>query len=407
MDSLCSAAAHALSRGDPLSALDLVALRDDPPALALRGVAMAQLGELGRAHDLLTRSARAFGAAEPLSRARCQLAAAEVGLAARELTTRATDKSLQELASVLFRHGDQVNASYARLLAVRRWLLVGRIDRAQAELDQLELAQALPRMVAVAELCRAEIEVRRIHPSAARDALERAGRAALQTGIGALSAEIDEAKEHLHAPAARRSQHGESRTLTLGEVETLLASPALVIDACRRCVRQKRQFVDLSRRPVLLSIARTLAKRWPDPAARAELLSAAFGARRLNDSLRARLRVEVGRLRRQLKPLATIRATSEGFVLEPASGEVALIDPPFEGPDAELFALLSDGAAWSTSALSAATGRSQRTVQRALVELSAAGRARAVGEGPTRRWLASPATAFTTTLLLPVGLAEG
>jgi hypothetical protein len=53
MDSLITAAARALARGDPLGALNRVALRDDAPALALRGIAMAQLGDLVRAKALL------------------------------------------------------------------------------------------------------------------------------------------------------------------------------------------------------------------------------------------------------------------------------------------------------------------------------------------------------------------
>jgi hypothetical protein len=61
MDSLITAAAQALTAGDPLGALNRVALRDDAPALALRGIAMAQLGDLPRAKQLLRNAARAFG----------------------------------------------------------------------------------------------------------------------------------------------------------------------------------------------------------------------------------------------------------------------------------------------------------------------------------------------------------
>jgi hypothetical protein len=54
MDSLITAAARALAAGDPLGALKRVALREDAPALALRGIAMAQLGDLARARRWMT-----------------------------------------------------------------------------------------------------------------------------------------------------------------------------------------------------------------------------------------------------------------------------------------------------------------------------------------------------------------
>ena len=126
MDSLITAAARALAAGDPLGALKRIALRDDPSALALRGIAMAQLGDLVRAKALLRRAARAFGPKEPVARARCVVAEAEVALAARELKWSA--KSLEAARMLLEKHGDRVNAAQARYLEVRRLVLIGRLD---------------------------------------------------------------------------------------------------------------------------------------------------------------------------------------------------------------------------------------------------------------------------------------
>jgi len=85
MDGLITAAARALAAGDPLSALNQVALRDDAPALALRGIAMAQLGDLVRANALLRSATRAFGPSETVARARGVVAEAEIALASRDL----------------------------------------------------------------------------------------------------------------------------------------------------------------------------------------------------------------------------------------------------------------------------------------------------------------------------------
>src|SRR5919199_1472749 len=138
MDSLITAAARALAAGDPLGALKRVALRDDPPALALRGIAMAQLGDLARAKALLRAAARAFGPREIVSRARCVVAEAEVAFASRDLGWSA--KALDAARATLETHGDRVNAAYARHLEVRRLLLLGRIDEAGRALARLDPA---------------------------------------------------------------------------------------------------------------------------------------------------------------------------------------------------------------------------------------------------------------------------
>ena len=134
MDSLITGAALALAKGDPLGALNRVALRDDAPALALRGIAMAQLGDLERAKLLLRNAARAFGSKQPVARARCVVAEAEIALVTRDLAW--SRERLNAARQVLEAHADRTNAAYARHLDVRLLLLFGRIDEAEQALDE-------------------------------------------------------------------------------------------------------------------------------------------------------------------------------------------------------------------------------------------------------------------------------
>jgi hypothetical protein len=219
---------------------------------------------------------------------------------------------------------------------------------------------------------------------------------------------VDEACAALDRPAARRVSAGRDCALRLEEVEAVLASGELVVDACRRSLRCGAQVLSLARRPVLFALARALGESWPEGADRAALIAVAFGVRRPNDSHRARLRVEIGRLRAVLAPLGRIDATKSGFALAPHDAPaVTVLLPPIEGEEGALLALLSDGEAWSTSALALALGESQRTVQRALAALEEDGRVRAIGRARARRWVSPPLTGFTTTLLLPAALPAG
>jgi hypothetical protein len=400
MDSSITAAGRALRAGDPLGALKRVALRDDPSALALRGIAMAQLGDLGRARELLRRAARGFGPRETLARARCLTAEAEVALAARDLAwpPRALTEALRTFAA----RGDRENAAHARLLQIRRLLLLGRVDEADAACATLDLGAGPARLAAIAALVAFEIALRRGRAEQAREVLLGAREAAARSGIGALCAEVEQAGRTLVLPAARLVAAGEARSLTLAEVEAVLASPDLVVDGCRRVARRGGRVVRLSRRPALFALLYGLAEAWPGEAAREGLIERAFGARRTNASHRARLRVGMGRLRRELRPLGDIRATAGGFrLVARGAGTLRLLAPPIESPDAAVLALLADGEAWSTSALAQALGSSQRTVQRALVALEEAGQVRALGRGRSRRWLSAPVAGFATTLLLP------
>ncbi|MBX3608162.1 MAG: helix-turn-helix domain-containing protein [Piscinibacter sp.] len=403
MDSLATAAARHLAAGDALGALKLVALRDDPPALALRGIAMAQLGELARARELLRRAARGFGAHEALARARCVVAEAEVALAMRELG--GAPRTLLAAAATLDAHADRANAQQARLIAARRWLLLGRLDEAAAALADLGAPTGPPALAAVAALARAELALRSLDLDTAALALARAETAAAQAGVPALRVEVADMRATLDRPAARRVGRGGDLPLRLGEVAAWLRSGALVVDGCRRGLGVGERFQPLARRPILFALARALAEAWPADMPRETLIADAFRTRRPDETHRARLRVEIGRLRALVAPLASVEATPRGFALRPHEGrEVVVLAPPVAGEAGALLALLADGAAWSTSALALALGASQRTVQRALSELEAAGRVRAVGRARARRWLAPPRAGFTTILLLPAAL---
>ncbi|KWC76447.1 hypothetical protein [Burkholderia cepacia] len=403
MDSLITAAARALAAGDALGALNRVALRDDAPALALRGIAMAQLGDFERARALVRGAARAFGPREAVARARCVVAEAEIALASRDLRwpTRALDAACETLDA----HGDRANAAHARYLGVRRLLLVGQLDDAERMLANLDPAPLPAASRAAHELIAAGIAMRRIRTQAARAALARARAAARDAGIAALTAEIDTAARVLDAPAARLIARGTSRLVQLDEVETLFASNALVVDACRHTVRDARTTVSLARRPVLFVLARALGEAWPADVSRNALVAAAFRAKHADESHRARLRVEIGRLRAVLRPLANIVATPRGFALEPLGvRETVVLARPVDDRHAAVLALLADGEAWSSSALALALGASQRTVQRALDVLAEADKVQALGRGRARRWMTPPLPGFATTLLLPAPL---
>jgi hypothetical protein len=400
MDSLITAAARALATGDPLGALKRVALRDDAPALALRGIAMAQLGDFVRAKILLRSAARAFGPKEAVARARCVVAEAEIALVSRDLGFPA--KALDEARATLAAHGDRVNAAHARSLAIRRLLLIGRLDEAEHALAGLDPSPFPPALKATHELVVAGIALRRLWTKTARAALARAERAARDADIPALTAEVESASLVLDTPAARLIARGDERLLRLEEVEALLASKALIVDACRHVVRDARTVVSLARRPVLFALARALAEAWPGDLPRATLVARAFRARHADESHRARLRVEIGRLRTALRMLAGVSATKRGFALVARRArEVVVLARPVEEEHAAVLAFLADGESWSSSALALALGASQRTVQRALDQLAAAGKVQPYGRARARRWTTPPVPGFTTTLLLP------
>ena len=403
MDSLIAAAARALAAGDALGALKRISLRNDPPALALRGIAMAQLGEYPRSRKLLQRAARGFGTHEKLARARCVVAEAEVALAMRDLD--GSPRPLAAAADTLEARADRTNALQARLIAIRRLLLLGRLEEAKTALSRLDARDSPPSLAAVAELTAAELALRSLRIDDAQAALARAYEAAKRARVPALVAEVVDARGSLDRPAARRLFRGGEEALRLRQVAELQASGTLVVDACRRGLRAATAWLPLARRPVLFALARMLGAAWPDDVDREALIASAFRTRRPDETHRARLRVEIGRLRALIASLTRIEATERGFVLKPRGNRpVAVLAPPIDGDQASLLALLSDGAAWSTSALALALGASQRTVQRELMELENADRARSIGRGRARRWLSPPLAGFTTILLLPAAL---
>ncbi len=400
MDSLIVAAAQALAAGDALGALKRVALRDDGPALALRGIAMAQLGDLVRAKMLLRNAARAFSSREAVARARCTVAEAEIALVSRDLGW--PEKALETARAVLEKHGDRINSAHARNLQIRRLLLVGRLDEAERLLAKLDPSALPPAARASHELTVAGIAIRRLRVKPARAALTRAAEAAGKAGIPALAIEVRDAAHILDVPAALLIARGSESLLSLDEVEALLASGTLVVDAFRNVVRSGGDIISLASRPVLFALARVLAEASPGDASRAQLLSRAFRARHADDSHRARLRVEIGRLRTALEPLAEIGATTHGFALTPrAKRDIVVLAPPVEVENASVLALLADGESWSSSALSIALATSARTVQRALDALAAEGMVQSVGNGRARRWMMPPVVGFPTALLLP------
>jgi hypothetical protein len=406
MDSQINAAAHALATGDPLGALKRVALRHDAPALALRGIAMAQLGDLVRAKALLRKAARAFDPQEVVARARCIVAEVEIALVSRDLSWPA--KVLDAARATLERHGDRANAAHAQHLEVRRLLLIGRLDDAERALAGFDAAPLPSALRAAHELVVAGIAMRRLRIKTARASLVEAERAARHAGIAALIAEVESTALLLKTPAARLIAPGEERLLLLEDVEALLASGVLVVDACRHVVRDADTVVSLATRPILFALARALGEAWPADVSRSTLLARAFRAKHADESHRARLRVEIGRLRFKLRSLADVSATTLGFALAPRRArKVVVLAPPVEDQNASVLAFLSDGEAWSSSALSVALSASARTVQRALEQLAIAGKVESYGRGRARRWTTRPVLGLTTTLLLPGPLPRG
>ncbi|MET0340264.1 MAG: helix-turn-helix domain-containing protein [Polyangiales bacterium] len=393
------AASEALSRGDPLRALGHVALRDDAPALALRATALAQLGEYEDAKRLLNRAERGFRREHAVARARCVVALAELALATRELLR--ADAGLARAIAVLERSGDRDNARYARMLHARHGLAVGDVRRAEERLAAIDRNRAAPVLAALIALTQAEIALRRMQPEPAHAALIVAEREAMRAQVPALIAEVEASRAALARPVARVVRADGTGLLTLDDVCALRAGPALVVDACRRVVQQGDACVQLDTKPVLFGLLRQLAEAAPQPVGRDALIRVGFGMRRSSDALRARLRVAMGRLRKLLGPLAVVRATEHGFALVPRAPRAVVLLPPQDDDASALLALLSDGEAWSTSALALALGASQRTVQRALRALETRDRARSLGRGKNRRWLAPPMHAFATHMLLP------
>jgi hypothetical protein len=286
--------------------------------------------------------------------------------------------------------------------------LIGRLDQAERSIADLDTTSLPNASLAAYQLVVGGIAIRRLQIKAARAALVQAKGVAREARIPSLVAEVENAARVLDTPAARVIAQGTARPLRLDDIEALLASKALVVDACRHAISQSGKVISLETRPVLFALARTLAESFPSDVSRATLLARAFRAKHADESHRARLRVEIGRLRKTLRDVAGIAATKDGFILEPRHGrDVAVLAPLTDEAYATVLALLADGEAWSSSALALALGASQRTVQRALDDLKAESKVQAIGRGRARRWMAPPLPGFPSTLLLPAALPGG
>jgi len=347
MDLTITEAARALAEGDGLGALNRVALRNDAAALALRGIAMARLGDLARAKALLRRAARRFGPNEAVARARCVVAQADIALVAREPAW--PGEALEAARATLEEHGDRANGAYARYLEVRRLLLTGRIAQAERTLAAVNPSPLPAFLKALHELIVAGIAIRSLRTRVARSALARARQAALQARIPALAAEVEHTALALKTPAARVITGGQQRLLLLDEVEALLESESFVVDGCRHVLRHVGGVLSLARRPILFGLLRALGEAWPKDVPRELLLARTFGAKHADESHRARLRVEIARLRTAIRSLARVTATRQGFALVPhRARRVIVLAPPIEGENSAILAFLADGEPWST-----------------------------------------------------------
>ncbi|HEY1956129.1 MAG TPA: helix-turn-helix domain-containing protein [Polyangiaceae bacterium] len=393
MDAGLGAAARALAIGDVLGALDRVGTREDPPALAMRGVAMARLGELESARRLVKRAAAAFAKrGERLAHARCAVAAAEIDLADRKL---ARSRGLDEAIGALDRAGDLRNAAWARLVEARRAVALGDLAGALEALAGVR--SDAPTIAAVRAIAVCEIALRRLDADAAAEAAGAAKRAATASGIAALEREAGALARALEIPVARVFRGGKTSSARLADVAALERSGAFVVDVCRRRAGGR----SLGSRPIPLAILRVLAEAWPAAASRAALIAKVFGVVRANESHRARLRVEIARTRR----LAGVRidASGDGFVL--VAEDACVLAPPDDSPAQDALALLSQGGAWPVSSLAAALGKSARSVQRALVALEEAGHASSIGRGRAQRW--TRRSEIASHMLLPGLLVAG
>ena len=396
METPLAAAARALSLGDALSALKWLGRRTDAQSRAMRGAALSQLGEFASARAQLRAALRTLGATDGLLRARCLAAEAEIALALGDLRWSAEPvvRAVAELQAA----GDARNAAYLQLVAARAALRLGRPADAERLLRHAELAPAAPLERTFAELVRVELAAKRSDPALLTSALAIAGAAADRAAIPALISEVARIRDHYEGPTAVISSRGKARTASFCEVCALGRSEDVVIDGGGREVRASGTRVSFARRPVLFEVLRVLAEAWPEAVPRDALIARAFGARRPNESHRIRLRVEIGRLRRVMRPLLGVIAAGPGYALS-ATSEVVLVLPLEESPASRLLSLMHGGEAWRASSLALALDVSERTVQRSLGELESAGKVGPTGNGRGRRWVRL--FVIPTDLLLP------
>jgi tetratricopeptide (TPR) repeat protein len=388
-------AGRALAGGDPLRALALVGRVDSALGLTLRGVAYAQLGDLDLARKSLLRAVSV--ADDPRTLARARAALAEIALTTGDPAVAARDAraSADELEAL----DDARNASMQRLVLARALVLLGRLGEARQVVDEVLSDDLAPDVFAVASLAQAEIAVRALAALDAREALARARRALEQAPHSLLSRAIQCVERELSLPVARLVRAGVSASADLFAIEESCRGHVLLVDACRRLALGGRATIPLARRPVLFALLLALAHAWPGSVARDELISRAFEVRRINPSHRARLRVEIGRLRGVLEGLAAEpTATPDGYALA-SERPVVILLPLSDDEAARVALLLGDGASWSAQGLAEHAGVSRRTAQRALSTLVASGDAVRTGQGKTVRY-ARPGAPIASRMLL-------
>ncbi len=388
-------AGRALARGEPLRALSIVGRVDTAVGLMLRGIAYAQIGDLELARDALVR-ARAL-TKDRVTRARARAALVEIELETGEpaASARAARVSADELETL----GDRRNAAMQRLVLARAEVLLGRLDEARRVAKKVVASSRAPDVRAIAWLAQAEIAIRSVSATDARDALSRA-RACLEEAPNPMLARALVALEaELSLPIARIQHAGALRDADLYAIEASSSGEVLLVDACRRLAFARRGDVSFARRPVLFAILLVLARAWPASVPRDALAAKAFDVRRVNDSHRMRLRVEVGRLRKELKHVeAEPIASDDGYRLA-STCDVAVLLPPDDDDATRVALLLRDGAAWSVRGLAEHAGVSKSTAQRALDALVETGGAVRSGRGKDVRYT-HPGTPIASRMLL-------
>jgi hypothetical protein len=389
-------AGRALGRGDPLRALGLVGRTDSALALTVRGVAYAQLGDLELARESLLRAVSLSD--EPRTRARARAALVEIALSTGDpaAAARAAKASAEELDAI----GDERNAAMQRLVLARAEVLLGRLGEARRVVEQVLSTDVAPDVRAVASLAEAEIAIRALAATEAREALARARLALEHAPHPLLARELLAIERELSLPVARTWRAGVSRSADLFTIEGVSRGEVLLVDACRRVVVAGRATIPLGRRPILFALLHALARVWPESVPRDVLIFHAFQARRVNASHRARLRVEIGRLRRVLDGLAAEpTATRAGYALSSERDVVTLL-PPSDDEAARVALLLGDGASWSAQGLAEHAGISKRTAQRALGALVESGAAFRMRQGKSFRYTRPGAPIASRMLLL-------
>jgi hypothetical protein len=389
-------AARALAAGEPLVALGAVGRVESALGLTLRGIAYAQLGDLDLARTSLERGLAQAEDASTVARIRAALVEVALGTGDPALAARGARTGADELD----RLGDDRNAAMQRLVLARAEILLGHLDEARRAIDGVLRGALPPDVRAVAWLARAELGVRTVAASDARAALSRARRALARAPHPLLEREIAACDDELTRPVARLQRSGALREADLFEVERASGGALLLVDACRRLAVSAGITVSLARRPVPFALLLVLARAFPASVPRDELALRAFDVRRVNASHRARLRVEMGRLRKLLHGLgAAPVATADGYALTSAR-DVAVLLALSDDDAARVALLLGDGATWSAQRVAEHAGISKRTAQRALGALVARGVAVRFGRGRTVRYARAGAPIASRMLLL-------